>query len=141
LALLGTDIIQGIGLLESSMTLSLEQILIDAELAQLNTRLRAGIDVSPEKNLFEDVKSVGPGGHFLKQKSTRKLFKTAEFYNSDFLDRASYDEWLSGGAQELTDKAHARVEEILAAESRLPMDRNTEKTILEIVEEAKAKLV
>jgi trimethylamine:corrinoid methyltransferase-like protein len=33
LSLAGADVIQGIGLLESSMTLSLEQILIDAEIA------------------------------------------------------------------------------------------------------------
>jgi trimethylamine--corrinoid protein Co-methyltransferase len=141
LALLGTDIIQGIGLLESSMTLSLEQILIDAELARLNTRMRAGIDVSPEKNLFEDVKAVGPGGHFLKQKSTRKLFKTDEYYNSDFLDRGTYDDWLADGSKELTDKAHERVIEILAAEQRCPMDHNIEKAILEIAEEAQRKLV
>jgi trimethylamine--corrinoid protein Co-methyltransferase len=140
LAMLGTDVIQGMGMLESSMTLSLEQLVIDAEIAELNTRMRAGIDVSPEKNLFEDVKAVGPGGHFLKQKSTRKLFKSDEFYNSPMLDRGTYEEWLGAGAEELTAKAHRRVEEILSAEQRLPMGKDDEKAILEIVEEAKAKL-
>ncbi|MDR0518560.1 MAG: trimethylamine methyltransferase family protein [Clostridiales Family XIII bacterium] len=140
LAMLGTDVIQGMGMLESSMTLSLEQLIIDGEIAQLNTRMRAGIDVSPEKNLFDDIKAVGPGGHFLKQKSTRRLFRSDEFYNSEMLDRGTYEEWLGSGGRELTDIAHERVEKILSEEQRLPMDRDDEKAILEIVEEAKAKL-
>jgi len=44
------------------------------------------------------------------------------------------------GDRELTDKAHERVLKILAAEQRLPMDAADEKAILEIAEEAKAKL-
>jgi trimethylamine--corrinoid protein Co-methyltransferase len=140
LAMLGTDDIQGIGMLESSMTLSLEQIIIDSEIANLNTRMRAGIDTSPEKNLFEDVMAVGPGGHFLKQKNTRKLFRSDEFYNSSLLDRGTYEEWIDDGERELTDKAHERVCEILELEQRLPMDKDDEKAILEIAEEAKAKL-
>ncbi|MDR2487375.1 MAG: trimethylamine methyltransferase family protein [Clostridiales Family XIII bacterium] len=140
LVLIGTDVVQGIGMLESSMTLSLEQILIDAEIARLNARLRAGIEVVPEKNLFDDVAAVGPGGHFLKQKSTRRLFRSDEFYGSALLDRGTYEEWQAGGGLELTDKAHAQVVEILAAEQRCPMDPLIEKQILEVVEEAKAKL-
>jgi trimethylamine--corrinoid protein Co-methyltransferase len=142
LTLSGTGMINGIGLLECGMTLSLEQMVIDDEMASLMRRFSEGIDVSPEKNLFEDVKAVGPGGHFLKQKNTRKLFKSDEFYNSPMLDRGTYEEWLEGGAgaEELTAKAHRRVEEILSAEQRLPMDKSTEKQIQEILKEATAKL-
>ena len=140
LALLGTDIIQGIGMLESSMTLSLEQILIDAELARLNTRFRAGIDTSEEKNLFADILAVGPGGHFLKQKNTRKLFRSDEFYHSELLDRGSYDEWVAVGSLDLTEKAHRQVETILAGPPRLPMAPDTEKVLREIMAEATARL-
>lgn len=137
----GADVVQGIGLLESSMTLSLEQMIIDDELFRYAVRMRKGIDTSEEKDLLEDIKAVGPEGHFLKQKSTRKLFRSDEFYRpKDLIDRNSHDEWISLGSPDMYSAANKRVCDILAEEPLRPLDRDTEKTIREIMEEAKAKL-
>ncbi|MDR3225937.1 MAG: trimethylamine methyltransferase family protein [Clostridiales Family XIII bacterium] len=141
LVLSGTGMLNGIGLLECGMTLSFEQMVIDGEIALLNHRMKAGIDISPEKNLFEDVKAIGPGGHFLKRKSTRTLFRTEEFYQTDFLDRGSYEDWAAAGGKDLLARAHDRVLAILKEDSRVPMDSGLAKVIREIVEEAAAKLV
>ncbi|MDR2487374.1 MAG: trimethylamine methyltransferase family protein [Clostridiales Family XIII bacterium] len=138
--LAGAGMLNGFGLLECGMTLSLEQMVIDGEIALLNERLRRGIDLAPEKNLFDDVQAVGPGGHFLKRKSTRALFRSDEFQEAPLLDRGGYAEWRADGGRELTDKAHARVRDVLAAEQRLPMDTETARLLDEVVAEAKAKL-
>jgi trimethylamine--corrinoid protein Co-methyltransferase len=140
LVLSGTGMINGIGLLECGMTLSLEQMVIYDETAKLIRRFREGIDVSPSKNLFEDVMAVGPGGHFLKRKSTRALFRSDEYYGSNLLDRGTYEDWIADGGRELTDRAHERVAAILESEQRLPMDAVLEKQIKEIMAEANAKL-
>ncbi|GAB1477208.1 glycine betaine--corrinoid protein methyltransferase [Bacillota bacterium] len=140
LILNGVDVVQGIGLLESSMTLSLEQMLIDEEIFNLCMRLKAGINVSDETDYFEDIKAVAHGGHYLKQKTTRAAFRSGEFYNSKLLISDSYDTWLNSGAKSIFDNARAKVEEILAADSISPVDGNTEKVIREIMEEAGAKL-
>jgi trimethylamine--corrinoid protein Co-methyltransferase len=140
LVLSGVGMVNGIGLLECGMTLSLEQMVIDDEIAKLIRRFREGIDVSSEKNLFDDVMAVGSGGHFLKRKSTRALFRSDEYYSSDLLDRGAYEEWMADGCRELTDKAHARVASILGSEQRLPMDSGLEKQIREIMDEANAEL-
>lgn len=137
----GTDVVQGMGFLESSMILSLEQLIIDNEIAHICKRLKDGVDINPEKNYFDDIKTVGPCGHFLKQKSTRKAFRSEEFYEAPLLDRGSYDEWITLGSPDLLQKAHQRVETILAAEQKDPIDKNLEKIIKEVMEEAKAKLV
>ncbi|MGI6734006.1 MAG: trimethylamine methyltransferase family protein [Anaerovoracaceae bacterium] len=134
------DVVQGIGLIESSMTLSLEQMLIDAEIGQLCNRMQAGIHMAPEKNLYEDIKTVGQGGHYLKQKSTRALFRSGEYFTPVLSERSTYDAWMEMGSPSMFSKAHEKVENILAAEMRNPLDSQTQKVIEEIMEEAKAKL-
>jgi trimethylamine--corrinoid protein Co-methyltransferase len=141
LVLAGVDIVQGIGLIESSMTMSLEHIVIDGEIGQLCKRIREGIHVTEAKNYYEDIKAVGQEGHFLKQKSTRAAFRSDEFTLPTLLDRGSYDEWFSLGSPNMFTKAHHKVEEILKAERKNPLDSSIEKMIREIMEEARAKLI
>lgn len=134
------DVVQGIGLLESSMTLSLEQMLIDEEIFSQCRRMGKGIDVSQVKDYFEDIKAVAQGGHYLKQKSTRKAFRTDEFYNSKLTIHDTYDTWAANGKPSIFHKAHDRVLEILKGDPISPVDPSTEKVVREIMEEAAAKL-
>ena len=140
LVLAEVDVVQGIGLIESSMTLSLEQMIIDHEIAQLCKRIKEGVDVSDEKDYFADIKAVGHGGHFLKQKSTRAAFRSKEFYQSGLCDRNSYDGWVDLGRPEMIDLSREKVNKILTGEKKNPLPQQTEKVIKEIIEEAKAKL-
>lgn len=136
LVLSGVDVVQGIGLVESSMTLSLNHMVIDNEIAHLCKRVREGVAVSEEKNYFEDVKSVGPGGHFLKQKTTRAAFRSDEFYQAEFCDRGSYEEWFHLGRPDLLEKAGEKVENILKGESKAQLPQSTEKILAEIMDAA-----
>lgn len=139
--LMGVDGIQGMGMFESSMTLSLEQLLIDGEIARLCKRLVDGIDVCDEKALIEDIQQVGQGGHYLTRKSSRKFLRTDEFFTKPTLiDRNSYGDWLKLGGMDMYEKAHEQVEEIIKEGPRNPLDRNMEKVVLEILEEAEQKL-
>lgn len=140
LVLAEVDVIQGIGLIESSMTLSLEQMLIDGEIANLCKRMKDGITVSDEQNFYEDIKAVGQGGHFLKQKNTRAAFRSSEFYHAELCDRNSYDTWAGLGKRDMIDVAREKVKEILDGERKNPMPASTEKQLLEIMEEAGRKL-
>lgn len=134
------DVIQGIGLIEGSMTMSLEQMIIDAEVFEHCMRMHQGIDVCDEKDYFEDIKAVAQGGHFLKQKSTRKAFRSGEFYNSKLISGDSYETWKAAGGKDMKDHAHEKVAAILAADPVCPLDENTEKLVREIMAEAAAKL-
>ncbi len=140
LVLNDADVVQGIGLIEGSMTLSLEQMLIDEEIFNICTRMRSGIDVCDEKDYFEDIKQVAQGGHFLKQKSTRKAFRSDEFYNTKLYPADPYDTWVEKGRKSMFDYAHEKVDAILKADPISPVDINTEKLVREIMEEAIAKL-
>ena len=140
LVLNDVDLVEGIGLLESSMTLSLEQMLIDEEIFNFCLRLRQGVDTGAEKDLFADIKEVAQGGHYLKQKATRQAFRSDEFYKYKLAGADTYDEWKSLGSPHMFSRAHEKVEAILAAEPKNPLDHNTEKLIREIIAEAEAKL-
>lgn len=140
LVMAGIDVIQGIGLIESSMTLSLEQMIIDSEVANLCKRMKDGVDVSDSMDFFDDIKSVGQGGHFLKQKNTRTAFRTDQFSQTPLCDRNSYDSWVDLGRPDMIDHARKKVREILDGEMKNPLPEQTEKLIREIMEEAERKL-
>jgi trimethylamine--corrinoid protein Co-methyltransferase len=122
--LAGSDVIVGFGELEGDQTLVLEQIVVDNEIAHLCERVFQGIDSAPEKVLTDDILKVGPGGHFLARKSTRKLSRTDEFYLSSLLDNNTLEAWQALGKPDLYSNARRKVEELLAApqEDPLPED-------------------
>jgi trimethylamine:corrinoid methyltransferase-like protein len=122
--LAGSDVVVGFGELEGDQLLVLEQIVVDNEIAHLCERVFQGIDSASEKVLTEDILQVGPGGHFLAQRSTRRLSRTDEFYLSGLLDRNTLEVWQALGQPDIYSNARQKVEEILAAppEDPLPED-------------------
>ncbi len=119
--LVGSDIIVGYGEVESDQTLYLEQILVDNEIAHLCERLVQGVDTSAGRDLFSDIAAIGPGGHFLKTKSTHAAARSGEFYIPNYVYRASYESWLELGKPNLYSEARKKVEEILAGEMIDPL--------------------
>ncbi|MBW2635825.1 MAG: trimethylamine methyltransferase family protein, partial [Deltaproteobacteria bacterium] len=121
LVLSGVDYIQGPGAIETSGTLCLEQIVVDEEIARLCKRLRDGIDTTAEKDLFEDIKTVKPGGHFLMQPSTLTACRSQEFLMPLISNRNAYESWVKLGSPGLYDEAQKKVEEILATPQKHPL--------------------
>ncbi len=95
--LVGADFLVGFGEIESDQLLILEQIVVDNEIAHLIQRLAEGVDSSDEKDLFDDIARIGPGGHFLGARSTAKAARSSEIYTPQLVDRHAYETWLSLG--------------------------------------------
>jgi len=117
----GADLVQGPGALETSNMMTLEQIVVDAEIACFCKRMRDGVDVSAVKNYFDDIKDVKPGGHFLTQMNTVKACRSSEFLTPALCDRDTYEKWDELGRPDMYDKAKERVEEILASPQKNPL--------------------
>jgi trimethylamine--corrinoid protein Co-methyltransferase len=111
--LAGADILVGFGEIESDQLLILEQIVVDNEIAHLCQRLAEGVDSSSEKEFFEDIAHVGPGGHFLGTKNTRKAARSTEFLTTQLVDHHSYETWVNLGKPSMYKKAREVVAEIL----------------------------
>jgi trimethylamine--corrinoid protein Co-methyltransferase len=111
--LAGADILIGFGVLESDQLLVLEQIVIDNEIAHFCQRMAEGVDCSEEKDLFEDIARIGPGGHFLGARSTRTAARGNEFYTPQLIDHHPYESWVSLGKPSMANKGREVVEKIL----------------------------
>ena len=121
LAMSGADLIQGPGALETSNMMTLEQIVVDDEIACFCKRIRDGIDMSAAKNYYEDIKEVKPGGHFLMQPNTLNACRSSEFMMPTLCDRGTFEQWADLGRPDMYDRARERVEEILASPQKNPL--------------------
>ncbi|MBL8062104.1 MAG: trimethylamine methyltransferase family protein [Anaerolineales bacterium] len=110
----GSDIILGIGVIESDQLLVLEQIIVDNEIAHVCERIFQGVNSHPDRILTNDVLDIGPGGNFLSRKSTLQFARSKEVHFSDLLDRHTLDQWVQLGRPSMYSNARKKVEEILA---------------------------
>jgi trimethylamine--corrinoid protein Co-methyltransferase len=140
LVMAGADLVQGPGALETSNMMSLEQIVVDDEIACFCKRIRDGIDVSEKKNYFDDIKDVKPGGHFLEQMNTVKACRSEEFLAPSLCERDTYEQWDELGRLDMYDKARDRVEEILASPQKNPLPDDVIGKLEDIIHRADAAL-
>jgi trimethylamine--corrinoid protein Co-methyltransferase len=140
LVLSGVDYIQGPGALETSGTLCLEQIVVDEEIARLCKRVRDGIDTSADKDYYEDISSVKPGGHFLQQMNTVKACRSSEFLMPLLSDRNTFESWAAIGRPDLYSKAEQKVEEILATPQKHPLSDDIIGKLEDIIRRAEEEL-
>ncbi len=138
--LAGSDILVGFGEIESDQLLVLEQIVVDNEIAHFCERILQGVDSNPEKILTDDVVDVGPGGHFLTRKSTRKFARGDEVHYADLLDRHTLDQWLQLGKPSMYSNARKKVEEILAQPVQDPLPDDVSGKLDEILAKADEEL-
>ncbi|MEA2109308.1 MAG: trimethylamine methyltransferase family protein [Pseudomonadota bacterium] len=101
------------GFLEFCMTASYDKLVIDNEIIGMVMRAVEGITVNEETLAFEVFKKVGPGGHFVSNRHTRK-FMRSEHYQPQLSDRNNRETWEEEGAKNLQVRATEKAREILA---------------------------
>jgi trimethylamine--corrinoid protein Co-methyltransferase len=110
----GADVISaGFGCIASSSMFHLPMVPIDAEIARMIRRIVAGTTFSPETMLLDVIERVGPGGNYLKEKTTRQLVQAGEHFYPVIGDRLAYEQWVADGRTE-ADRAREAIERILA---------------------------
>ena len=121
------------------MTMSYEQLLIDAEIVRMIRRTLQGITVDDIHLAADVIKSVGPGGTFLAQRHTLKYMRE-ESSQAQLFDRRMYDAWEADGSKDIREVANAKAREILENHEpeRLPDD--VIKQIDDIIEEAEERV-
>jgi trimethylamine--corrinoid protein Co-methyltransferase len=67
--------VEGLGLLQAATLLLPEQVIYDDEIYHTHRVLMEGIDTSTDKLALDVIEKVGPGGHFLGQKHTRRTIR------------------------------------------------------------------
>jgi trimethylamine--corrinoid protein Co-methyltransferase len=87
--LAGAELCGYLGLLNSSMTLYPEQILLDAEIARQVYETYKAFEYKDLDENLEVIKEVGPQGHYLRQKHTRTHMR--DFYYPPFSNQFDQD--------------------------------------------------
>ncbi len=139
--LAGADILIGFGEIESDQLLVLEQIVVDNEIAHILQRLAEGVDCSAEKDYFEDIAKIGPGGHFLASRSTRNAARSHEFLTTQLIDHHAFEAWAELGKPSMYANARKMVEEILAQPQPDPLPEEVEHKLDQILRRAERELV
>jgi trimethylamine--corrinoid protein Co-methyltransferase len=103
--------VQCIGTLESLMTVSYEKIIIDQEILSRILRLQAGIDVSNQVVLDEDIRQVGPGGNYLLHPGT--MAECRNLWFPTVSDWKSYEAWEAAGETDVLHHARQLYKQML----------------------------
>jgi trimethylamine--corrinoid protein Co-methyltransferase len=106
----GADIIYGNGDLDNALVLSLEQLIIDLDLALAARRYVQGIVVDEARLALEAIQRVGPGGHYLEDPHTVQFMRSGERLAPQSYNRLGH----RSAARPQLEKAHALVAKILS---------------------------
>ena len=102
--LAGADLLTGIGMLDAAQLLYLPKLVLDAEVVRQAERLRRGLALDDEHVMLELSATVGPGGHFLSSRESRRFLRDGEHLMPRLFVRGSYDAW---AAQHSSEEARA----------------------------------
>ena len=130
--LAGADLLTGAGMLDSAQLLYLPKLVLDAEIIRQGHRLVAGVALDDEHVMADVTCRIGPGGHFLAERETRRYLRDGELLMPRAFVRGSYDAWRAEGRDE-TQRAVARIDEILATHQPLPLPEGAPQRIEEII--------
>ena len=93
------------GMLESMLTIALEQYVIDDEIIGNCCKVLKGIEVDEEHLAMDVIKSVGPGGNFMTAPHTMKHMRTEYFQGNGVTDRKSRNKWEQNGRLDARENA------------------------------------
>lgn len=108
----GNFIHDAAGFLEFCMTASYDKLVIDNEILGMVMRAVEGIQVDEETIAFDLIKKVGPGGHFVSERHTRRHMRTEQYF-PQLSDRDDRSKWQAAGAKDTGTRAAEKVREIL----------------------------
>jgi trimethylamine--corrinoid protein Co-methyltransferase len=114
-----SDMLLGCGFLHGSRIWSFAEMMMDCEIFSIVHKMMQGIVVNDETLALETIANVGPGGHYLAQKHTRRHMR--ELFMPQFMDRRPYSEWEAKG-DDARDWATAKARKILAEHQPEPLD-------------------
>ena len=77
MALAGAEMVEGMGLTNGSTTLALESLLLDADVYHRARYALTRPEITEDTLALDTVAAVGPGGHYLAAKRTRRYLPEA----------------------------------------------------------------
>jgi len=128
-ALSWPDILVGPGVLGGGLSFGLEQLVIDVEIWRMCRAAHEGIAVSDDRWLDDVLERVGPGGHFLAERSTRLGVRRGESFVPRLGTQDAREIWEEAGRPDVVDEARQKVADILATHEAPPLSDDVEREL------------
>jgi trimethylamine--corrinoid protein Co-methyltransferase len=128
----GANVLVGAGMMQQSLVISHEQLVIDSEINNTVIKAVEGITVDEERLGMDAIARVGPGGHFLADPHTLKFLRT-ERYKPSLLYRDSREAWDAGGSTSFVGRAKEKAKTILAEHEVNPLPQDVGRALDEYV--------
>jgi trimethylamine--corrinoid protein Co-methyltransferase len=135
----GSDVINGLGLLDSSQLLALEQMVIDDEITNMLRRIEQGFEIDDEHLMLDLIADMGHGGHFLGQRRTLEYLRKGEHFQPQLSFRGAFQAWQDSGYDEVA-AARERAGHLLKEHEVLPLAPEVEKALGELIVRADPEL-
>ena len=130
----GANIIYGLGMLEMGVTFCFNQLLMDADMADMVKFTLAGVPVRDETLSVDIIKEIGHSGNFLSHKNT---FVNRKIQSQPMLiDRNMRGRWEERGSSTMTERAKAKLADILATHKPPELPQEAKAKIRAIINEA-----
>ncbi len=108
----GVSCIWGVGQLESELTISPAQAVIDNEMITYCRRFHRGVEVTSSSLAVDVTREVGITGSFLEDPHTLKHFR-AEFFYPSLLCRVRRRSWEQAGSKQLHQRAEDMANQLI----------------------------
>jgi trimethylamine---corrinoid protein Co-methyltransferase len=109
----GVSCIWGIGQLESELTISPAQAVIDDEMISYIRRFQRGFQVDSDSMALEQIRKVGIGGSFLETEHTLSRCRT-EFFQPSLSCRIGRSRWVREGAKRMDERAEEAADRLIS---------------------------
>lgn len=134
-AFAGANALVGAGMIQESLVISHEQLVIDDEIHRTVLRALEGFEVSEERFGLGAIDRVGPGGNFLADEHTLKFLR-GERYSPHLLYRNSREAWEASGSKDFEQRAKDRAKSILKEHQPNPLPEDIGKALDDLVSRA-----
>jgi trimethylamine--corrinoid protein Co-methyltransferase len=132
-ALSGINLISGPGMLDFESCQCLEKLVVDHEICGMAMRLVRGIQPREEKLAADLFGAIEEGDHFLTSETTLKWFREEISFPNEVIDRDNYEARGLKGEITAGERAHRRVQEILANHQPKALDENLRRELERII--------
>jgi trimethylamine--corrinoid protein Co-methyltransferase len=134
-ALAGAELFGHLGISGADQGASLEQLIIDNEIAGYVKRAVKGFEVNEETLALDLIKDRCEIGSFIGTKHTLRHMRKEQWF-PQLLNRDIWDNWASKGSKDLLTKAVEAKERFLKGHKSERLDRQLEEEINRIVKES-----
>jgi len=127
-ALAGANVLVGAGMMQQSLVISYEQLVIDDEINRTAFRAVQGFEIDEERLGANVISKVGPGGNFVAEEHTLKYLR-GERYVPSLLYRDSREAWEASGSKTFVARAKDRALSILEEHQPNPLPEDISKEL------------